>query len=101
MIAHRGLELVYCEAERGTAEPVFHEPSWEIEPTTLMVSPVTVETSSLKVTATVAGRVVQEGVEEEVVEEDEEVDEEEEEVLEEEVVLVPVPPVMAISAQER
>lgn len=107
VIDHKGLLLVYPEAERGSAAPVFHEPSCGMDPAILMVSPTTVVTSSLKVTATFAGMVQTGGVLElDAEDEVEEVDEGEETVVEGGKEAVedeppPVPPVMAISAQER
>ena len=49
--AQRGLEVVYCAASSGIALAVSQSPSWEMEPTSLIVSPKVVLTSSLKVTA--------------------------------------------------
>lgn len=91
VIDHKGLLLVYPEAERGTAEAVFHEPSWGIDPTSLMVSPTTVVTRWLKVTDTVEqgeGLVVGP------------VDDEVDEVDEVGDGSPPEPPVIAMSAQD-
>ena len=50
---HRGLLAVYPLAERAMALAVFQLPSAAMDPTTLIVVPDVVVTSSLKVTATV------------------------------------------------
>lgn len=64
MTNQSGLLLVYWLAERAIAEAGAQLPSWEMEPTILMVWPYVVVTSSLKVTATVEAMVQEVALEE-------------------------------------
>ena len=57
-----GLLVVNCDADMAMALVVSQLLSCEMEPVILIVSPQAVVTSSLKVTATVDGHVVDEGV---------------------------------------